>query len=248
MSSERRIVGNEVMKIEAVETEVSNMSESNSQYGDDYSKVLNQKIIHKQKKYNKVPNESKERLIKHVNSGLSIKEAADKCKIKNSTAKAIMNTYRKDGRIGKKKTDDQRPGNFLRQEQDHGTSLDNEIPKELAPYSHLISALKHSSPKLDDIEPFMKRLESIPVNNNIFIQAKVNELKSFSHAYELMGRLIELSKEEIIRTIAAIKDAPPQVLNPALPQTLFPSMMPQMPATFIQSLNGQIFNLGFMPK
>ncbi len=59
----------------------------------------------KKKKYSVIPLEVREKFIKRVISReVTIKEAAKEFGIKFSTAKAILQTFKREGRIGKKIT------------------------------------------------------------------------------------------------------------------------------------------------
>ena len=62
------------------------------------------------KKYSVITQEVREKFIKRVISReVTIKEAAKEFGIKFSTSKAILQTYKREGRIGKKKTRQRKP-------------------------------------------------------------------------------------------------------------------------------------------
>jgi hypothetical protein len=71
----------------------------------DSSHDLSQAAKDRRKKYSVIPLESREKLVDLVlKKRMKIKEAAKMCNLKFSTSKAILATYRKEGRVGKKKT------------------------------------------------------------------------------------------------------------------------------------------------
>lgn len=64
----------------------------------------------KKKKYQVISQEVREKFIqKVISKQVTIKEAAREFGLKFSTSKAILQTYKKEGRIGKKKTRQRKP-------------------------------------------------------------------------------------------------------------------------------------------
>ena len=77
------------------------------------------------KKYAIINKDLREKFIQRVLSKqISIKEAAEECGIKFSTSKAILQTFRREGRVGKKKTRERRRKLF-------GSEITNEYIKNL---------------------------------------------------------------------------------------------------------------------
>ena len=67
--------------------------------------INNITIPKQKKKYSIISEEIREKFIKRVMSrGVTIKDAAKEFGIKFSTSKAILQTFKKEGRTGKKKT------------------------------------------------------------------------------------------------------------------------------------------------
>ncbi|CAK59761.1 unnamed protein product (macronuclear) [Paramecium tetraurelia] len=85
------------------------------------------------KKYSVITDEKRNFLIKQVlEEGVSVKQAAQTSEIKLSTAKAILKTYKTQGRVGKKKERQKRPKlnrKTVEKQLDQATLIKKQLPK-----------------------------------------------------------------------------------------------------------------------
>jgi hypothetical protein len=164
------------------------------------------------KKYAIITKDLREKFIQRVLSKqVSIKEAAEEFGIKFSTSKAILQTFRREGRIGKKKTRERRRKPFGNE-----TMIDNPkkfkgiMESETSPAggSNLIPLTPGSLANAASVEvsgqELVAKLTVLPKNvldQVPALQSNLQQLNSYLKAAELLHSMIKVQQEEIQRSI-----------------------------------------------
>eukprot|EP01017_Pseudomicrothorax_dubius_P002744 TRINITY_DN1020_c0_g1_i1.p1 TRINITY_DN1020_c0_g1~~TRINITY_DN1020_c0_g1_i1.p1 ORF type:complete len:263 (-),score=75.07 TRINITY_DN1020_c0_g1_i1:485-1273(-) len=262
MNSEAKLNIEEGVKIEAgcdlagpmsseMETH-SNFSESSSRAGESTKKpLIRKKSIYKpKKKYSIIPQDRRQEFIRLVLSKTtSIKEAAEQSGIKFSTAKAILQTYRREGRIGKKKTRERRrmalPPLELAQDLTPKPSSEAPSPKAATPQQQNLASLLSYQPV--EGRGILNFIQSVATTNPRVLDTPgltpmVHQLQSYISTSEMIGKLIQLSKEEICRMLSNSNVQPSQ--PPQLPMFF----QPQIPVGVIPSNLASLINLSILKR
>lgn len=182
------------------------------------------------KKYAIITKELRERFISRVLSKqVSIKEAAEEFGIKFSTSKAILQTFRREGRIGKKKTRERRKKPYENEElnkkfkkilEAEAAATNQNVVVGNAGLMAAMNTELNGQEVVSKLSALPKQvLEQVPS-----LLPNIQQLNCYLKAAELLHGMIKLQQEEIQKSIinfaqskVSAQVSPPPMLPPVLP-------------------------------